>query len=38
MPYNGTCEQTKKMSSVTAVHNIFWLNGTYSTYVIPRET
>lgn len=30
IPYSGTCEQTKKMRSVTAVHSIFWLKGTYA--------
>jgi hypothetical protein len=28
MPYRGTCEQTRKMRSVTAVHSTFWLKGT----------
>lgn len=28
IPYSGTCEQTKKMQSVTAVHSTFWLKGT----------
>ena len=28
IPYNGTCEQTKKMRRVTAVHSTFWLKGT----------
>jgi hypothetical protein len=28
IPYSGTCEQTKKMRSVTAVHSTFWLKGT----------
>lgn len=28
IPYNGTCEQTRKMSRVTAVHSTFWLKGT----------
>ena len=29
MPYSGTCEQTKKMRRVTAVHSTFWLKGTW---------
>lgn len=28
IPYSGTCEHTRKMSSVTAVHSTFWLKGT----------
>lgn len=32
IPYNGTCEQTKKMQSVTAVHSTFWLKGTWSKF------
>ena len=28
IPYSGTCEQTKKMRRVTAVHSTFWLKGT----------
>ena len=27
IPYNGTCEQTRKMRRVTAVHSTFWLKG-----------
>ena len=38
MPYSGTCEQTKKMSNVTAVHSTFWLNGTYGNTILSTDT
>jgi hypothetical protein len=28
IPYSGTCEQTRKIKRVTAVHRTFWLKGT----------
>ena len=29
IPYSGTCEHTRKIRRVTAVHRIFWLKGTF---------
>lgn len=38
IPYNGTCEQTKKIRRVTAVHSNFWLKGTCTAKSEPRLT